>query len=426
MSRLDRLVTTLRKRVAQLPQGDGLSFSVQCLVFAACLVCFFSRWPQLFLNAQFYAEDGKLWYVDAYQTGWIHSLTLPYAGYLNTLQRLGTGPALLVPFRDAPTVNAIVGLLFQASVIPVLLSARCRDWAPLSSRIVFVMLYVALPNAREIFIDLGNSQWHFALLAVLLAFGNPPRSHLGKVVEGCLFFVAGFCGPFCILLLPVVLVYWWIRRRSWTLWIAAAMSIGSTTQLYLLIHTHGARVQDPLGAGLVPLLRIFGAQVVLNAMLGGHSITGRLPMVVILLAVCVGVIIYWTIARSASLPMKLLLAYSCLLFAASLRTPEIAGNKPLWWLLTQAGDSRYWFFPVLSFLWGAVWCLLYVPSKPVSRLAACILCLSVVGITYDWEYKPFEDQHFSVSASRFEAARPGEHLVIPITPHGWTMDILKK
>lgn len=395
-------------------------------MFTVALACFFTRWPQLFLQAQFYAEDGKLWYADAYQGGWLHSLTLPYAGYLNTLQRLASGPAMLVPFHDAPTVNAIVGLLFQALPIPILLSARCRNWASLPMRAVFAAIYIALPNSREIFVDLGNSQWHLALVAVLLAFGEPPRSVAGRVLEGTMFLMAGFCGPFCILLVPIVLTYWWLRRYSWTLLIAFAMSIGTTVQLFLVTHTHGARVQNALGAGLAPLLRIFGAQVVLNSMLGGHSFTGRLPMFIILAAVCMGATIYFTLARRATLPMKLLLAYTLLLFAASLRTPQVGGDKPLWWSLTESGDCRYWFFPVLSFLWGTVWCVLCAPLPAVRRLAACILCLSVVGISYDWEYKRFEDQHFSVYAAQFEAAHPGERIVIPITPHEWTMELIKK
>jgi hypothetical protein len=131
----------------RLSACEGLTASSQCWVFLLVLAALLTRRPGLFLHAEFYAEDGRVWFAQAYNAGWLHSLTLPEGGYLNTLQRLVAGIALLVPFRWAPLVMAIAGLLLQALPVTLLLSARCRSWGPLFLRCVFAVIYVVLPNS---------------------------------------------------------------------------------------------------------------------------------------------------------------------------------------------------------------------------------------------------------------------------------------
>src|SRR5207237_3580821 len=104
--------------------------------FGLVVIALFSRSPSLLTHAQFYAEDGAVWYAQAYNLGWLHSLTLPQAGYLNTMPRLAAGLALLFPFSWAPLVMATVGLLIQSVPVTILLSSRCRVWAPLPTRMV--------------------------------------------------------------------------------------------------------------------------------------------------------------------------------------------------------------------------------------------------------------------------------------------------
>src|ERR1700691_139936 len=101
-SRFHEVRSYLNSREQALAAHDGLSFGWQLLVFGLVLAAVFSRCSTLLTHAQFYAEDGAVWYAQAYNSGWLHSLTLPEGGYLNTLQRLGAGLALLVPLRWAP------------------------------------------------------------------------------------------------------------------------------------------------------------------------------------------------------------------------------------------------------------------------------------------------------------------------------------
>ncbi len=161
--------------------------------------------------------------------------------------RLGTGLALLVPLQWAPLVMALVGLLVQALPVPILLSARCSNWAPLPTRLLLAAIYVALPSTREIHVVLTNAQWHMALVAALLAFAASPRTWRGRLAMEFSLLIAGLTGPYCIILAPMVLFYWWLRRQSWTLVIFALTSLAACLQIWMLLHST-QRAQGALGA----------------------------------------------------------------------------------------------------------------------------------------------------------------------------------
>ncbi len=83
---------------------EDLSFGWQAAVFATALVAIFSRLPGAFLHPQFFAEDGWVWYQQAYNLHWLRSLGIAQAGYLQTLPRLVAGVTLLLPMQWAPLI----------------------------------------------------------------------------------------------------------------------------------------------------------------------------------------------------------------------------------------------------------------------------------------------------------------------------------
>ena len=197
----------VNSRKAGLARHDGLSVGGQTVIFGAVLIALFSRCPSLLTHAQFYAEDGMMWFAQAYNLGWLHSLFLPQAGYLNIAPRLGSGLALLLPLRWAPLVMVTVSLFIQALPVPILLSSRCRNWASLPTRMLLAFLYIALPSSREIHLGITNAQWHLALAAALVAFASSPRTWRGRFFDIVLLLVAGFTGPYCMVLALLTLVF---------------------------------------------------------------------------------------------------------------------------------------------------------------------------------------------------------------------------
>jgi hypothetical protein len=408
-----------------LDKRHGLSHSAQLMVFGLILLALFSRWPSLFIHAQFYAEDGPVWYAQAYNSGWVQSLLIPQAGYLQTLPRLGAGLALLVPLRHAPLAMVIIGALIQVLPAMILLSERCRTWAPLSTRVLFATVYVALPNTKEVHVVLTNSQWHLALAGVLLAFAAPPKGCVGRCLDLLLFALGGFSGPFFIVLAPLVLIYWWSRRRPWSLAILAVMSIGVVTQTMVLVFG-GLRVKRDLGANLDLFLRMIGGDIVAGSLFGTHGYPPRAPMFLIVPAAFCWFAICLYCVRWANLELKLFILYCAALLAASLRTPYVDFAKPGWEVLVSAPSHRYWFFPMLAFVWSSIWCARYAANRLLRIPSTALLLLMIIGIVADRRYRPFHDEHFLQYARYVEEAPPGTHVTIPIVPDGWKMELVKR
>jgi hypothetical protein len=387
---------------------EGLSAGWQVLVFLAVLLATFSRCPSLFTHAQFYAEDGRVWYANAYNQGWLHTLLWVNVGYLSLVERLSTGVALLAPLRYAPLAMAFLGTVWQWLPVAILVSPRCRKWAPLPARCLFAALYVAIPNAQEINVVLTNSMWHLALAALLLAFSSAPRSWLGYVVDCVVFPVFALSGPFGILLAPVMLVFWWLRRQGWTLAMLAVTSAGAAVQIGTLMHSGGGRVMGVLGATPQMFVRIVGGDIFAGGMLGRFPFATVAPFGLLALVFVAGVGVYLYCLRAVSLELKLFMIYSVALLLAGLRSPLITGPKPLWDELAGDKFCRYWFFPTVAFLWGASWCAVYARARLFRS------------------YTPYPDEHFPASVQRFQQAPVGERVTIPIVPAPWTMELVKR
>lgn len=407
---------------------DGLGYGWLALASFLALLAIVSRQPSLFTHPQFWAEDGKVWYAQAYNTGWLHSLTQPLGGYLNTLQRLGAGAALLVPFRWAPLVMSMEGLLMQALPVPILLSARCRNWAPLSVRLLFAVAYIGIPNVREIHVVCTNCHWHLAVAELFLAFAAAPRSLFGRIFDVATFLLGSVCGPFMVLLLPFLAIFWWFRRQRWSLVIIAVLAAGSAVQFSLMSHFKEARHHLYLGASVGKLIRMLGGDVFIAAVRGSFAYGFYERFWICLVAAVVGLALIAYCFRFSRLEVRLFLLYCFALLAASLRSPLTPiVPVPLWDFILGTGGLRYWFFPSLAFLFAVLWCATLARSR-VMRLAgiglALILC---VGIVQGWRIPPLADFHFAQYAAEFEAAPPGTHVFIPLNPSAeWLMELVKK
>lgn len=420
----------IRNAVLELNHEDGLGPAWLTICFLAALLLIILRSPSMFTHAQFWAEDGKLWYAQAYSGGWLHSLTLPDGGYLNTLQRLIAGISLLVPFHLAPLTMAICGLVLQALPVLILLSCRSKNWAPLSFRILFAAVYIAIPNARELHIVCTNSHFHLAVVELLLALSVPPRSFLSRALDVIVFLLAGVSGPFAVILIPLLLVFWFVRRQRWSLVQLALMSIGTVVQLYFLSSFHTARTTRPLGATWAMFTRLLGGNVFLGALRGSTAYGSRYPLIVCLAALLIGLVLLIYCARFVSLEVRIFFVYCSLVFAASLKSPLLPyyTKGPQWMTLLIAPSLRYWFFPSLAFLFALLWCMCFAKSRPIRWLGAALALLLCQGIWRDWRVPPMQDLHFQQYAAQFEAAPPGTRVIIPLNPPTgeWYMELTKK
>jgi hypothetical protein len=410
-----------------LSKRDGLAMRWLVLSFVVASVAIFSRDPSLFTHPQFYAEDGR-WYAQAYNLGWLHSLTLPDAGYLHTQQRLAAGLTLGLPLRWVPLPMMVVGLLMQALPVPILLSSRCRNWATLPLRLAFAAVYVAIPNAAEVHVVLTNSQWHLAFVLALLAFAAAPTTWSGRIFDTGILLLGALSGPFALLLIPLVCVFWWFRRQRWSLVVLGLLTAGTLVQLSIVLQHPRQRFLQPLGATPALFVRLVGGNAFIGTLLGSHWYGMRVPLLWSLTALVLGLTLISYCFRYVSLEVRLFFIYCGAMLAGGLRTPAFEStNLQLWPLLLPIPGQRYWLFPSLVLLFAVLWCAAFAQARVIRCLGLGFALLLCVGIWKDRRVRPLVDVGFRQSAAAFEAAPPGTHVTIPIYPGGnWKMDLVKR
>src|SRR5580704_15197224 len=97
------MTTGVSEQVAALTEGRGWrSAAIHIALFLVACALIVSRRPDAIFHAQFFAEDGHVWFADAYNYGWLHALFRSQDGYYQVLPRLIASLALLVPMTAAP------------------------------------------------------------------------------------------------------------------------------------------------------------------------------------------------------------------------------------------------------------------------------------------------------------------------------------
>jgi hypothetical protein len=404
-------------------------WQIASLLAAAALI--FSRQPEALLHPQFYGEDGHVWFADAYNRGWLVSLFRTQDGYFQTLPRLAAALALVLPLRFAPLVTNLVGFAVQLLPVPVLLSSRLRNWGPLRFRAALAFLYVALPNSRELNLTVTEAQWHLALVACLLALAETPRGRLGRAFDLAVFALCGLTGPFSIALFAVAVVMFLVRPNKWRWAGVTAFAATAAVQACALTLSAAARRHPmPLGAGVAPFVRILGGQVYSAAVLGANSLaslgsTSCLSILAVAGTGILGVALY-----RSGVEFQLFGLFSAMLFAASLLSPMPDGPGSLrtgWEFLIDRPAIHYWFFPTLLFSWGIAHLLIGPKSTQLSQCLGILLGLgTLIGFARDWRYSSFPDMQFDHYAAKVMAAKRGDAVIIPETPPGWTLRLVKR
>ncbi len=400
------------------------------LIFLAALAILISRRPDALFHAQFYAEDGHVWFADAYNLGWWRALFYAQDGYFQTLPRLAAALALLVPMARAPLVTNLIALAVQAVPVNLMLSTQSSSWGSPSFRACLALCYLALPNSTEIALGITESQWLLALIAFLLLVSDPPRSKAGRWIELLVLTLSGVTGPFCIFLLPLAIylvrTLGGSRRRTNTIVMAVSALLQAFSLLVLDAHV---RPHDTLGANPAMFARILGGNVFLGAVLGRTRLAimpGPGVFLLLLSAVLAGLAIAALCFWKSSLPMRLFLILTAMLLAASMLSPSAypPAGTTVWQLLANACGGRYWFYPSLAFAWSLLYCVrrLSDAGKIVPGLFLGVMLFSIV---LDWREPAVPPSHFNQYVESFQAAPPGSAMVIQENPPGWTIRLVK-
>ena len=406
-------------------------FYLQAIVFSVAFLILFSRRPDAILNAQFYAEDGKAWYLEAYLHG-LHSLFMPHTGYLQTLSRAVALIALLFPLSLAPLVMNLCAIVVQILPVNLFLSTRFSD-IPFKTRLLGSFIYLAIPNSAEIHANITNGQWHLGLLACLVLLARPANSWGWRIFDGAVLVMTSIGSPFGVLLVPVAAALWWKRRQRWSAYSLALLVPGALVVGLVALLSHQRQVAT-IGATFSRFGAIFGRQVFLSSLLGKNSQVWLLKLhdlhLVEAIATVAGLAVLLYALRYGQIELKLFILFAYTVLALALVSPLVGTPElPNWELMCWPGidGERYYFLPMLAFLASLMWMATRKTSpRAIRNFAVALLLLLPIGVYQDWNHPPFNDLDFSYKAAEFEQAPPGTTVTFPINPNPvWNMELTK-
>lgn len=420
-------VPMTKKEIANSPE---LRFWQHGVIFLLACTLVVSRRPDAVFHAQFWCEDGHVFFADAYNYGWWASMFGRYGGYFHAFPRLAASISLLVPLSLAPLVLNLIAIALQALPANLMLSFRSSVWGSLSFRAILAAAYLALPNFWEIDANITGSQWLLSIVAFLLLVAEAPRSVWGRSFDLCILTICSLTGPFSIFLLPIAIFLLWRHRDRWRGIQVSILTVGCLVQMWGLFNGgYSSRSSDPLGASPAMFIRLIAARLYLGTLIGDNSLathTGSRSLIFYAGIGACGTIFVIICLLKSSLEMRLFSAFAGMILGAALvaRTPGQLHGMTIWDALALGGGPRYFFAANLALAWLILWCVR--SRNTILQIAsAALLCILSFGVALQWRITAFQDMHFTEYAKRLDSAPVGTRLTIPQYPPGWDLRLVK-
>ncbi|MGO9302671.1 MAG: hypothetical protein ACLP3R_03075 [Candidatus Korobacteraceae bacterium] len=405
------------------------------------------RRPDAVFHAQFWAEDGVVWYADSYNRGALRALSFVSNGYLTIFPRLIAAAAQLLPLVFAPLLFNLVALFIEALPPLFLVSSRMRNVGPQWLRCMLALLYLLVPDSGEVHANITNSQWHLVVLACLILVAEVPRSTWGRIFDVVMLLLCGLSTATVFPLLAVAvardllpLLHYRGKKFSisppekrWGLVQTSLLAVAAFVQGLTLLTAGSARLHSSSGATVDRFVRIAAGQIVLPVFLGGNRLDeiSHDPTTVTFIALMITAVtglVYLYALVDGTPQLKCFILLAGLVLTAALTFPNVQPVAHQWDLFLGPGAAlRYWYIPKLALMATLIWLL--GRQRPVAiRLAAGVLtCTMLVALVTHWPYRPFDNFQFGSYVRTFEQLPSGAVGEFPLNPAGiWTMRLVKK
>lgn len=380
-----------------------------------------------------WAEDGAIFYQQSRLNGFFHTLTTPYAGYLELGPRLLVQLTRLAPMSDASTVIALTGAGGIALVCCYVFHASRGILPPAWSRILLAAAIIFLPLATGEILDNDVNIGWWLFFAAFWALLIRPRTRTDAVLAGLVCFVATATEPLVALLIPLAIVRVLVVRTDLR---QEASVIGFVLALAYqgigIITAHGTSTLATAtahGAGRALGLRVgwgwlTGNDLSNHLIKSSHADVWEATGYVVLLAIVVGALLLRD--RSTSIFVVTAVGFAVLTFVVPIIVRGVGPN-----LVGQPFyvGSRYSATPVLL-LWSAVLAealhMSRALQRPLVRYVPALVCLLLLLPVWVLDFRAANlrtsgarwNQQVSSAVAKCKA-HPNENGDVQISPAGW-------
>lgn len=406
-----------------------------CAGFAASFLVFSLRRPDIISNPSFWAEDGYVWFRQAYSDG-IISIIWPQNGYYQSISKITALLSMILPMEYAPLFFNIIGLTVRSLFVAYILTSRLSSF-PLSLRLIMCAYIVLMPGLIEVHANITNTHWYLSMWLLCVLLSNRPPNTAWFIHDIFLMLLAGLSGPFVVFLVPVFLLRFcldsdfrsYLRTSKGLFFAGALVAVCAIQVIAVLMSFNETRSSAPLGFSFGVMANILSARVFVGAFLTAeqfkwlfnHGLLNALVAVI-----CLS-LLAWVFLKSDWRLKSIVLFASTMLFFA-LSKPMLSLTEPQLPLLF-AGGERY--FVITNIAWVAVILAAYSQLKRnLNRstqgvvVAAAVVAFAFVA-AFNFSIEPLADTKWATQAKEFEALPAGGSYEFQLNPASWKMTMIR-
>jgi len=391
-----------------LQARDKPQLASVAMVLALATLSLLYRAPTMFVEPQFTAEDGHIFYIQQREWG-LSAFLVPYNGYYHATVRLAAALMAPVPTLFAPAFYNLAWLaLYSLLVAYLLVQYPDKKWAP-----VIALVTAFISHTCEVFMVVTDTIWLGGLaLTVFVLLPIPQVRAGGRYLFAGLLLLFSVSGPFSLICSPFYLLRWIASRGTFPFVYVAAVIMGAAVQMSAL-HSYYADKHPGLPLNwdsFITCLQIMVLRLPWSLAVGYQPYEG-----------------YWWIGLFALLvllafaayeikldPKKHLFPLGCFLFCAIYITLDFVRIYPLAALFPLVNGDRYFFIPKVLFVWALIH-LVATARNPKPFCIALLLCAMGSMVEYT-SSQIIVDNHWPHYATMIDQ---GKTIPVPINPPHW-------
>ncbi len=240
------------------------------------LILFFYRSPFIFLNGRFMAEEGEIFFANAYRYNFFYSLFFVdfVSGYLNFWANISGIISNFFDLEVAPLISNYLSLLPKILIIYFVLYSNFLITKDSWQKILFCLIVFICPqNVSEIWMNSINSQIFFAILAFILSFINYQYNRI-NYFNLFLILVSGLSGVYSCIFTPIFFFKYFIFKKTQDLLNFITILFCAIVQLSIVIYSKfsGILYQGKLHSINLELIYNFFYNVILKVFFGSKII----------------------------------------------------------------------------------------------------------------------------------------------------------
>jgi len=197
------------------------------------------RVPQIIWPGRFWAEEGSIYFREAYTSNLWDVLTNSNLGYYSLFTKISSIIAAhVVPLEFSPIITMSFSLIAQVLPVWLLLYSKIPSLSSRFYKLVAVGIILFMQPNQEVWLNTINSQF-FLFISTAIILISEPNNKLTHIIRLGILGLAGLTGVVSCLLLPFfVFEYIWTRKK-YKLYETIMLTTVTTIQLVIVINGAG-------------------------------------------------------------------------------------------------------------------------------------------------------------------------------------------